>query len=297
MTTGRAIRGISSPGQAGSARIDAGIGRDALDRQPGRAQALGGVRRRPPPREPVMLGIRTSATRSRDERARSIEAAAAAPASARASIVSRAGSAGSGTSARPSRSRRSRRARSRGPRRRPPRARAAVTGLPSATITTPGRTASTLQPSVGYSSSGTSISRTPSSAEPAPTAPTGRSGRKTTARSSLTGEMTDIRWTSSAGPFQYGRSTIRTSPPTIAASWRAPCVVRAERPADDEQVVAEPDRVAALDRAGRLDPARRRDAARRHPAPRGSRARRHGSACPAGAGSRRPRSTSSGSKT
>ena len=39
--------------------------------------------------------------------------------------------------------------------------RARVTGLPSATITTPGRTASTLQPSVGYSSSGTSTNRMP----------------------------------------------------------------------------------------------------------------------------------------
>ena len=38
-----------------------------------------------------------------------------------------------------------------------------VTGLPSATTTTPGRTASTLQPRVGYSSSGTSTSRIPSS--------------------------------------------------------------------------------------------------------------------------------------
>ena len=43
-----------------------------------------------------------------------------------------------------------------------------VAGLPSATITTPGRTASTLQPSVGYSSSGTSTSRMPRAAHQLP---------------------------------------------------------------------------------------------------------------------------------
>ena len=43
--------------------------------------------------------------------------------------------------------------------------------------------------------------------------------------------MTDRRWTSSAGPFQYGTSKIRTSPPTIAASCRAPAsLVRSVRP-------------------------------------------------------------------
>ena len=53
---------------------------------------------------------------------------------------------------------------------------AAVTGFPSARITTPGRTARTLQPSVRNSSSGTSISRMPSSPSSSHS-PTGRSGR------------------------------------------------------------------------------------------------------------------------
>ena len=61
--------------------------------------------------------------------------------------------------------------------------------------------------------------------------PTGRSGRYTTARSSATGEMTLIRWMSSAGPFQYGTSKMRTSPPTSLASWSAPSwFVRRVRP-------------------------------------------------------------------
>src|SRR5215213_3914728 len=105
-----------------------------------------------------------------------------------------------------------------------------VTGLPSATMTTPGRTASTLQPSVAYSSSGTSTSRMPRSRMSCHS-PTGSRGRKTTATSSATGDTTDSRWTSSAGPCQYGTSKTRTSPPTIAASCRAPAsFVRRVRP-------------------------------------------------------------------
>src|SRR5260221_2878620 len=43
--------------------------------------------------------------------------------------------------------------------------------------------------------------------------------------------MTDMRWISSAAPFQYGTSKMRTSPPTRAASWRAPSAfVRSVRP-------------------------------------------------------------------
>ena len=45
------------------------------------------------------------------------------------------------------------------------------------------------------------------------------------------GEMTDIRWTSSAGPRQYGTSKMRTSPPTRLASCLAPSsFVRSVRP-------------------------------------------------------------------
>ena len=62
---------------------------------------------------------------------------------------------------------------------------------------------------------------------------------------------------SSAGPFQYGTSKTRTSPPTSAASWSTPDCVRPQRPADAEQVRPQPERVAALDRAGRLDAAER----------------------------------------
>ena len=38
MTTGRLVRVVSSPGQAGSARIEAGSGDDRLDRHPGRRE-------------------------------------------------------------------------------------------------------------------------------------------------------------------------------------------------------------------------------------------------------------------
>ena len=115
-----------------------------------------------------------------------------------------------------------------------------------------------------YSSSGTSTSRIPRSASSS-YRPAGRSGRNTTARSSATGEITESRWTSSAGPFQYGTSKTRTSPPTIAASWRAPAsFVRSVRPMHSRSG-PEPERVAALERARRLDPAERRDAARPRP--------------------------------
>ncbi len=61
--------------------------------------------------------------------------------------------------------------------------------------------------------------------------PTGRSGRTTTARSSAIGWISDMRWTRSACPRQYGTSKIRTSPPTSAASWSAPAwFVRSVRP-------------------------------------------------------------------
>ena len=69
MTTGSDVRGISSPGQSGSARTAAGSGRRRLDGQPELAQRVGGPRRRPPPRSPVMLGIRISACRSATSRA------------------------------------------------------------------------------------------------------------------------------------------------------------------------------------------------------------------------------------
>ena len=95
--------------------------------------------------------------------------------------------------------------------------------------------------------------------------PTGSNGRKTTARSSAIGEMTDMRWISSAGPCQYGTSKTRTSPPTSAAELPGALGVRAQRPPDAEQVRAEPERVAALDRAGRLDPADGRDPGRARP--------------------------------
>ena len=64
MTTGRLDRGVSSPGQAGSARIAAGSGSDGLDRQPGVARAAAARSAATASSEPVMLGIRTSAARS-----------------------------------------------------------------------------------------------------------------------------------------------------------------------------------------------------------------------------------------
>ena len=127
--------------------------------------------------------------------------------------------------------------------------------------------------------------------------PAGSSGRNTTARSSATGEITDSRWTSSAGPFQYGTSNTRTSPPTIAASWRAPAsFVRSVRPMHSRsgrsQNVSPPSTVP-----GRLDPAERRDPGGRASTPRG----RAGSPARLGLPGRSgiaPRSaTSSGSKT
>ena len=40
-----------------------------------------------------------------------------------------------------------------------------------------------------------------------------------------------MRWMSSAGPFQYGTSKTRTSPPTRSASWKTPlALLRSVRP-------------------------------------------------------------------
>ena len=68
--------------------------------------------------------------------------------------------------------------------------------------------------------------------------------------------MTDSRWISSAGPLPVRD----VEDPHVAADERGELpragVVRAQRPADAEQVRPQPERVAALDRARRLDPAR-----------------------------------------
>ena len=96
MTTGSEVRGISSPGQSGSARIAAGSGACDLDGQPEVAERVGG------PGRDRLLGAGDA--RDPDERLEvrdqpvAIDPGAAAPAS-----VSHAGSAGSCRSARPSR--------------------------------------------------------------------------------------------------------------------------------------------------------------------------------------------------
>ena len=118
--------------------------------------------------------------------------------------------------------------------------------------------------------------------------PTGSSGRYTTARSSATGEITDSRWTSSAGPFQYGTSKIadvaadeRGELARAARRWSAAsarCTNRSGR----SQNVSPPSIVPGAS----IRPTVGMPAAvvqRLEDAP----ARRPGSACPAGAGSRR----------
>ena len=126
--------------------------------------------------------------------------------------------------------------------------------------------------------------------------PTGSSGRNTTARSSATGEMTDIRWISSAGPCQYGTSKIADVAADERGELAGAGVVGPQRPPDAEQVGPEPERVAALDRAGAsIRPSVGMPAARVHASSDGGLAAR-GSACPGRSGIA-PRSvTSSGSK-
>ena len=165
----------------------------------------------------------------------------------RRAAVIRAGSAGSGRSARPSRSRRPRRAGSRGPRSRPPRAaprdRVAVgdddDARPDRQHVAAERRVLLLrdldEPDVRVRASSSQR-------------PTGRSGRKTTATSSATGEMTDRRWTSSAGPRQYGTSKIADVAADDLGELAGARVVRPQRSTDAEQVRPEPERVAAFDR-------------------------------------------------
>ena len=77
--------------------------------------------------------------------------------------------------------------------------------------------------------------------------------------------MTLIRWMSSAGPFQYGTSKTRTSPPTRSPSCATPVAfVRSVRPMQKRSGRSQ--KVSPLDRARRLDLAQRRDAGRRRPA-------------------------------
>ena len=73
--------------------------------------------------------------------------------------------------------------------------------------------------------------------------------------------MTDRRWTSSAGPRQYGRSKIADVALDDRVELACALGVGAQGPADAQQVRSEPERVTALDRPRILDPADRRHAA------------------------------------
>ncbi len=101
------VRGISSPGQSGSARTVGRLGLEQLDVDAGdRRRAAAASQSATASSEPVTLGIRTSARRSSTRRAGSTAAAArptAGVAGSALSSTSRAGSAGSGRSGRPSR--------------------------------------------------------------------------------------------------------------------------------------------------------------------------------------------------
>ncbi len=145
------------------------------------------------------------------------------------------------------------------PRSRPPRAPELVRGLPSAMTTTPGRTASTLQPSVANSSSGTVTSRIPRSP---------RSCHKPDGQEweIHDGEVVGDRRDHRHQVDQLGRpAPVRNvEDSNVAADERGELpgagVVRSQGPPDAEQVGTQPQRVAALDSAWRLDPSDGRDA-------------------------------------
>ena len=267
-----------------------------LDGQPERLEPVGS-RAAIASSSPVTLGIRTSVLEVGDAGSpvdgvgRRARRRSQRPARSR-----RAGSAGSGRSRRPSRSRPTSPSGTRGPRSRPPRARAACRRCPRPRS----------RPRAGPRGRCSRASGTPPRA-PRPAGcrarpssayrPAGSSGRNTTATSSATGEITDSRWTSSAGPFQYGTSNTRTSPPTIAASWRAPSsLVRSVRPmhrrSGRSQNVSPPSIVpGASIRPSVGMPARER------PALEDARARRARFGLPGRSGIAPPSATSSGSNT
>ena len=133
-----------------------------------------------------------------------------------------------------------------------------MTGLPSATITTPGRTASTLQPERRVLLVRDLDEPDPEVAHQLPQPD--RQERQVDDRE-IVGDRRDDRQQvdSSAGPRQYGH----VEDPHVATDdlgeLAGAGVVRPERPPDAQQVRPQPERVAALDRARRLDPAGRRD--------------------------------------
>ena len=133
-----------------------------------------------------------------------------------------------------------------------------VTWLPSATITTPGRTASTLQPSVGYSSSGHLDE--PHAELPEQLPQPDRQERQEDDREVVGDRRDDRQQVDELG----GAAPVRhVEDPDVAADdlreLARARVVRPQRPPDAEQVRPKPERVAALDRPRRLDPAGRRD--------------------------------------
>ena len=169
-----------------------------------------------------------------------------------------------------------------------------MTGLPSATTTTPGRTASTLQPSVGYSASGTSTSRTPEvraaarTARRAAAAGTRPRRRRRRARSPTAGGR------ARPGPASTGRRRSGRRRRRSPASWRAPAsLVRSVRPMHSRS-----------GRSQNVSPPSIVPGASIRPSvgmPRAARPRledvglaRRGWACRAGAGSRRRRRSAAG---
>ncbi len=257
MTTGSDVRGISSPGQSGSARMAAGIRRDDLDRAARARASASAAQAATASSEPVIARDPDERPQVGDQpRRRSI----AAPATRRSVTQDRPGHAG-------------RAARAVDPdlvagyvwTSQPAAARAAaVTGLPSARMTTPGRTARTLQPSVGNSSSGTSTSRMSELAEQLPQPD--RQQRQEDDREVVGDRRDDAHQVDELGRALPVRDVEDAD---VAADERGQLVdagvVRPQRPPDAEQVRPQPERVAALDRAGRLDPPERRDAGRVRP--------------------------------
>ena len=234
-----------------------------------------------------MLGIRTSACRSSTSALRR-----RSPARARGDSV---------TQDRPGHAGRSARAvdpdlrwpGTCGPRSRPRPARPRSRGLPSAMITTPGRTASTLQPSVANSASGTSMSRM--SRSPSSSHRPDRQERQVDDREVVGDRRDHAQQVDQLG----GTLPVRqVEDAHVAADQRAeledPAGIAPQGPPDAEQVRA----AARTCRRPRWSRAPRsgRGSGCRPPAsrPRGWPARRPGSACPGGAGSRRDRSPAAG---
>ena len=142
-----------------------------------------------------------------------------------------------------------------------------VAGLPSTMTTTPGRTARMLQPWLRISSSGTGTSATHRSAEQL-VEPGGELGQEDDGQ--VVGDRRDDRQQVQAlggAVRRTGRRRRARRRPTSSVSRRGAGRVRAQRPADAEDVGPEPERVAAVGGLALAEPAEHRDVVRRRPTP------------------------------